>query len=178
MVLCSPKARNKFSEKKRKKKWLQIRRIIEVENWLLLCHLIGNLFGSLRWKISYNWKLNYLGPRWPQLLSSPSHPCDHKVDDLEVFMFLLIFSLFSCPEQLNRTHFQIVEDKNYIFRKFSDCQKFFSSDFDCDFWDIWSEWWGNMSHVMTWPIWKILTIFTIFTIIDNYDNYWQGHQYS
>ena len=166
MVLCSPKARNKFSEKKRKKKWLQIRRIIEVENWLLLCHLIGNLFGSLRWKISYNWKLNYLGPRWPQLLSSPSHPCDHKVDDLEVFMFLLIFSLFSCPEQLNRTH--CWRQKLYFQKIFRLSEVFFFR-----FW-LWLLRYlirvmrkHESCHDLT-----NLTILKISTIFDNFYNYW------
>ena len=32
----------------------------------------------------------------------------------------------------------------------------------CDFWDSWSEWWGNM----TWPtIWQFLTIFKMLTIL-------------
>ena len=38
---------------------------------------------------------------------------------------------------------------------------------NCDLWDIWSEWWGNM----TWPtFWQFSRILTILTIFDNFDN--------
>jgi hypothetical protein len=40
----------------------------------------------------------------------------------------------------------------------------------CDLWDIWSEWWGNM----TWPKkWQFLTILTIFNNLNNSWKFWQ-----
>ena len=50
----------------------------------------------------------------------------------------------------------------------------------CDLWDIWSEWWGNMTWPSFWQFFTILTIFDIFwqfstisTILDIFYNFWQ-----
>ena len=90
-------------------------------------------------------------------------------------------SFFSCPQQLNRwpcywlSHW-VTDFYFWHYRMALET---------CDLWDIWSEWWRNM----TWPtFWQFLIFFYIFwqvstifnnnfwqfsTILTNFDKFWQ-----
>ena len=85
------------------------------------------------------------------------------------------YHVFSCPDdslaaqQVTLWLSQSLTETPFDFR---------NSTVRCDFWDIWSEWWGNIPRTNIWIIWDNFGQFLmIFTILDNYDNFWHGWQF-
>ena len=107
--------------------------------------------------------------RWPCPLVRPSGTTNNQSlhNTTEWTQRLVTFETF------DQTDFQKNSDFWKIFRCLENVQIFEKnsnfwkiSDFDCEFGDIWSERWGNM----TWSIWQFFL--TILTIFDNFHNYW------
>ena len=75
--------------------------------------------------------------------------------------------LFSCPEQLNRWPCHWLTDWLKAIPE------------TCDLWNIWSEWWGDMTWIFFynfynfWQFWRFFIIFEMFDNFDNFDNFWQ-----
>ena len=72
---------------------------------------------------------------------------------------------FSCPQQLNRWPCHSLTDSlsHFYFWHYRVTLE------TCDLWDIWSEWWGNM----TWPsLWQFFwQYWQVWTFFDNFQQF-------
>ena len=85
----------------------------------------------------------------PILLLSQFFVC---LDSFFVSIFFFLF--FSCPEQLNRWPCHSLTNSVTDWLTFTfDIQRAILET--CDHWDIWSEWWGDMTWLRNpYKIWK------------------------